>query len=155
MGNPLLLEMCERIHWKCEPWRDAAFSWHVHLVTLFRPMEFCIKLHTIKSGWSIFYIEGSKDILSHKNIVFLAFKNDFILTQHSEDPDEMSHCAAFHHGLHCLSKYPFRISCLRKCAVVQINKNWERKIANIFLSISQYSKTCVTRPLQNRKTQRS
>ena len=26
----------------------------------------------------------------------------------SEDPDEMSQCAAFHPGLHCLLKYPFR-----------------------------------------------
>ena len=26
----------------------------------------------------------------------------------SEDPDEMLQCAAFHPGLHCLLKYPFR-----------------------------------------------
>ena len=26
----------------------------------------------------------------------------------SVDPDEMPHNAAFHKGLHCLSKYPFR-----------------------------------------------
>ena len=28
-------------------------------LTLFRTMEFSIKVHTIKSGWSIVYIEGS------------------------------------------------------------------------------------------------
>ena len=31
----------------------------------------------------------------------------FIFTN-SADPDEMLHYAAFHEGLHCLSKYPFR-----------------------------------------------
>ena len=35
-------------------------------------------------------------------------------TQHSDagrdtDPDEMPHNAAFHLGLHCLSKYPFTV----------------------------------------------
>ena len=32
-----------------------------------------LKLHTIKSGWSIVYIEGSKVIIS-KNNVFLSLK---------------------------------------------------------------------------------
>ena len=32
--------------------------------TLFEPMEFSIKLDTIKSGWSIVYIEGSQVIIS-------------------------------------------------------------------------------------------
>ena len=27
----------------------------------------------------------------------------------SADPDEMQHNAAFHLGLHCLQKYPFRV----------------------------------------------
>ena len=31
----------------------------------------------------------------------------------SADPDEMQHYAAFHLGLHCLLKYPFRGSQLR------------------------------------------
>ena len=31
------------------------------IFTLFRPMEFSIKLHTIKSGWSVVNIEGSKN----------------------------------------------------------------------------------------------
>ena len=29
-----------------------------NLLALFRPMEFSIELHKIKSGWSILYIEG-------------------------------------------------------------------------------------------------
>ena len=41
---------------------------HVDL-TLFRPVEFSIKLHTIKSGWSIKYIEKSH-ALNCKNILF-------------------------------------------------------------------------------------
>ena len=31
----------------------------LYTVTLCRPMEFSIKFDTIKSGWSIVYIEGS------------------------------------------------------------------------------------------------
>ena len=33
-------------------------------LTLLRPMEFPIKFDTIKSGWSIVYIEGSQVIIS-------------------------------------------------------------------------------------------
>ena len=65
-------------------------------------MEFSIQPHTIISGWSIVYIEGPQNIISIKNIV-----GRFVLAN-SVDPDEMPHDAAFHLGLHRLSKYPFR-----------------------------------------------
>ena len=42
-----------------------------------------------------------------KNTVFLSLKNDFVLAN-SADLDEMLHYVAFHLGLHCLPKYPFR-----------------------------------------------
>ena len=29
-----------------------------------------------------------------------------LILTNSEDKDEMPHCAAFHQGLHCLSKHP-------------------------------------------------
>ena len=32
-------------------------------LTLCMPMDFSIKFHTVKSGWSIVYIEGPKIIL--------------------------------------------------------------------------------------------
>ena len=32
----------------------------------------------------------------------------FLILANSADPDEMQHNAAFHLGLHCLPKYPFR-----------------------------------------------
>ena len=67
-------------------------------------MEFSIKLHTIKSEWSI---EVSKIIISKKNIAFHSLKMNFVLAN-SADPDEMPHHVAFHLGLHYLSKYPFR-----------------------------------------------
>ena len=57
---------------------------------------------TTNLGWSIIYIKGSHvtiSILSLKIALFLA---------NSVDPDEMPHFAAFHLGLHCLLKYPFR-----------------------------------------------
>ena len=31
-----------------------------------------------------------------------------LILKKSADPDEMQHHAAFHMGLHCLPKYPFR-----------------------------------------------
>ena len=65
-------------------------------------MEFLIKFDTVKSGLSIVYIEGSQIIISTK-IVFLSLKISFVLVN-SVDPDEMMHYAAFHLGLHCLSK---------------------------------------------------
>ena len=44
-------------------------------------------------------------MLFPKNVVFL--KIDFVLANRP-DSDEMPHVAAFHLGLHCLPKYPFR-----------------------------------------------
>ena len=69
-------------------------------------MEFSIKLHSIKSGWSIAYIEGSHDIISQK--VCISFPKTVLVLANCADPDEMQHYAAFHLGLHCLSKYPFK-----------------------------------------------
>ena len=69
-------------------------------------MEFSIKLHIIMSEWCIVYIVGSQVIIS-KNIVFLSLKIEYVIAN-STDPDEMPHNAAFHLGLHCLQKYPFR-----------------------------------------------
>ena len=42
-----------------------------------------------------------------KNIAFFCLKICFTFTN-SVDPDEKQHYAAFHLGLHCLSKYPLR-----------------------------------------------
>ena len=62
-------------------------------------MEFSIKLHTMKSEWSIVYIEGSYiDYNFKKKVVFLSLKINFNFAN-SADPDEMPHCAAFHLGL--------------------------------------------------------
>ena len=45
-------------------------------------MELSIKFDTctVKSGWSIIYIEGSKIIIP-KNIIFLSLNDDFVLLQ--------------------------------------------------------------------------
>ena len=59
-------------------------------------MEFSIELHTIKSGWSIIYIEGSQVILE-KN-VFLSLKIRFVLGN-SADPDKMQHHVPFYLAL--------------------------------------------------------
>ena len=62
------------------------------------PMAFSIKFNTIKSGWSIVYIEANKVIIT-KNIDFLSLKINFVLAN-SVHPDEMPQYAAFHLGLH-------------------------------------------------------
>ena len=48
----------------------------------FRPMGFSIKLHAIKTGWFIVYIEGSQVIISRKiHIAFLSsLKIDLVLS---------------------------------------------------------------------------
>ena len=58
-------------------------------------MEFPIKFDSVKSGWSIIYIEGSQVIISKK--YYISSKIDFVF-ENSADPDY----AAFHLGLHCL-----------------------------------------------------
>ena len=55
------------------------------LLTLFRPMDLSIKLHTLKSGWSIVCIEGTHVIIS-KILVYLSLKIDFVLA-FSVDPN--------------------------------------------------------------------
>ena len=40
-------------------------------LSLFGPMEFPIKFDTVKSGWSIVYIEGSQVIIS--KIFYISF----------------------------------------------------------------------------------
>ena len=54
-----------------------------------------------RSGWSNVYIEGSQVIVSPKMYFFLVSENNV-------EPDEIPHYVAFHMGLHCLPKYPFR-----------------------------------------------
>ena len=51
-------------------------------------MEFSTKLHTIKSGWSIVYIEAFPN-----NNAFLFLKIDFVLAN-SANPDEITHYAS-------------------------------------------------------------
>ena len=71
------------------------------LRSFFRPVKFSIKLHKIKSWWSIVYIEGSRVIISKEKNVFFSLKMDFVLAN-SAVHDEMLHYAAFHLGIHCL-----------------------------------------------------
>ena len=44
-------------------------------LTLFRPMEFSMKLHTMKSGWSIVYIEESQIIIPPKILFFFLWRS--------------------------------------------------------------------------------
>ena len=47
-------------------------------LTLFIPMVLSIKLHTVKSGLSIKYIEGSQIKVLLQNIVVISLKIDFV-----------------------------------------------------------------------------
>ena len=73
-------------------------------VSLCVSVEFHITFVTVRSGWSIAYIEGSRVINLKK--LFLSLKIDFVLAYRA-DPDEMPHYAAFHLGLRWLTKFPF------------------------------------------------
>ena len=53
---------------------------------------------------SICYIKGLQVEILKVCYVSLPL---FFIVAYSTDPDEMSHCAAFHLGLHCLPKYLF------------------------------------------------
>ena len=103
-------------------WKPHWVAIHAHL-TLFRPMEFSIQPHTIMSELSIVYIEGSWVIISKKILYFfLSLKINFILAN-SADPDERLHYAAFHLGLHCLLKYPFRGFWSKKGLIITSGKH--------------------------------
>ena len=58
-----------------------------------------MKYDTVKSGWSIVYIEGLQVIISKKYQT--SFSEDCIFLN-STDPDEMPNNVAFHKGFHCL-----------------------------------------------------
>ena len=55
---------------------------------------------------SIVYFKDHRSEISNYDV----FKslNVVLFSPKSVDPDEMQHYAAFHPGLHCLSKYPFK-----------------------------------------------
>ena len=63
------------------------------ILILLAPMEFPIKIDTVKSGWSIVYIVGSQVIIPPPPPppppFFFSLKIDFVLAN-TADPDEMS-----------------------------------------------------------------
>ena len=67
---------------------------------------FSIRLHTIKSGWSTVYTEGTSVMISNF-FSFLPLKIDFV-TANNGDSGELQLYVAIHQGLHCLPKYLFR-----------------------------------------------
>ena len=69
-------------------------------------MDFPIHIDTISMGMSIVYFKGSLVEFS-KLWLFLSLEVVLILAK-SADSGEIKHYAAFHLGLHCLPKYPFR-----------------------------------------------
>ena len=58
------------------------------------PDNSCHNVDTVKSGWSILYIEALQVLLFKKSIVFISLKICFVLAN-SADPDERPHYAAF------------------------------------------------------------
>ena len=60
------------------------------------------KFDTIKSGWSVLYMEGLRMIIS--KTYSIPFSEIIFILANSVDPDTMPPYAAFHLGLHCLPK---------------------------------------------------
>ena len=73
--------------------------------TLFLLMDYTILIDTIRMELSILYFKG----LSVKSSIkwCISVHEDWFISANSADPDEMPPYAAFHLGLHCLSKYLF------------------------------------------------
>ena len=73
-------------------------------------MEYSIKLHTIKSEWSIVYIEGSQVTISKNSCI--SFSEGRFCLANCADRDEMPLYVTFHLGLHFTSSllpmYVFR-----------------------------------------------
>ena len=64
-------------------------------------MEYPIKFAQLSHDGPLYII------IIYKTIIYLSLKINFVLTN-SAGPDEIPDDAAFHQGLHCLPKYPFR-----------------------------------------------
>ena len=54
-------------------------------ITFLKPIEYSVKIDTVKSGWSIIYVAGSQ-VIYFKKILYI----DFVLAN-SADSDEMLH----------------------------------------------------------------
>ena len=83
----------------CQPLISSQPGGAFSLVTLFKPNEFSINLHTKKPGWSLVYISGSqvlicKKLFPKKFCIFFPTIN-FVLAN-SVDPDEMPLTVVFH-----------------------------------------------------------
>ena len=63
-------------------------------------------IDTISMGLPIVYFEGSQ--VEFSELMSISVPEDCFNLSEQCRPDEMRHSAAFHLGLHCLPKYPFR-----------------------------------------------
>ena len=81
-------------------------------------MDFPIHIDTISMGLPIVYFKGSQvkvsnyDVLLSLKVVLFNLSKQWRTRWKAAwcaDPDEMQHYAAFHLGLHCLPKYPFKV----------------------------------------------
>ena len=75
-------------------------------------MDSPIHIDTISMALPIVPLKGSQmegsQVLNLLNYDALLSMKVVLIIANREDPDEMQHYAAFHLGLHCLPKYPFR-----------------------------------------------
>ena len=77
-------------------------------------MDFSKQIKAIRKDFPIKYCKGSRSEFINYD-VHMSLRIDFTLN--SVDPDEMPPYAvnvAFHLGLHCLHKYPFRVSSIQR-----------------------------------------
>ena len=76
-------------------------------LNLFYPTEICsLWSDTMNLGWPSEHIKGSEAINSKMRCT--SVPEAFFILANNTNPDEMPRSVAFHLGLHCLSKYPFR-----------------------------------------------
>ena len=89
-------------------------------------MEISIKFGTVKSGWSIAYIEGSQVIFCNEHCI--SFSEDRFRL--------MKQCRPYHLGLQCLQKYSFwDFRCTKGKCYVCIKISCDIGLANVYMCL--------------------
>ena len=68
-------------------------------------MDFSTKVDTVKSGWSIVYIERSQVIFSTNKNIFLSLMTNFVLANNAV-PDELQHNCGISSGSSLFANVP-------------------------------------------------
>ena len=86
---------------------EIAFLACIKVLTLCILMDFPKYIDAISIGLPILYFNKGSQV-DFSKLIYISVSEIVLILANSVDPDEMQHYAAFHLGLHCLQKHPFR-----------------------------------------------